>query len=59
MKTKKRDDVYKIHRAKPGSKLAKIMASDPAFIKKGEACVKSLTENPPPEWIVRRMRGED
>ncbi|HEY8971233.1 MAG TPA: hypothetical protein VIM64_19145 [Puia sp.] len=59
MKTKKKNDVYKIHRVKPGSKLAKAMANHPAFIKKGEECVKSLTENPPPEWILKRMRGED
>jgi len=59
MKTKKKHDVYKIHRVKPGSKFAKLLANDPVFIRKGEECVKSLTENPPPEWILKRMRGED
>ncbi|MBN8855389.1 MAG: hypothetical protein BGO55_27255 [Sphingobacteriales bacterium 50-39] len=59
MKTRKRDDVYKIHRAKPGSKFAKMMANDPVLNRKAEECVKSLTENPPPEWILKKMRGED
>jgi hypothetical protein len=59
MKTKKRDDIYKIRRVKPGSKFAKMLENDPVLIRKREECIKSLTENPPPEWILKRMRGED
>lgn len=61
MKTKKKDDksAYKIHRAKPGSKFAKMVANDPVFIKKREEAIRSLRENPPPEWIQKLMRGED
>jgi hypothetical protein len=63
MKTKKKDDIlrstYKIHRVKSGSKFAQLLAKDPYFIKKREDCIKSMQENPPPEWILKRMRGED
>ena len=61
MKTKKKDDksIYKIHRVKPGSKLAKLLANDPVLIRQREEAVKSLLENPPPEWIQKLMRGED
>ena len=61
MKTKKKDDksIYKIHRVKPGSKLAKLMDDDPVFIKKREEAIKSWLENPPPEWLLKRARGED
>jgi hypothetical protein len=33
--------------------------NDPFFVKKREEAIKSLTENPPPEWILKKMRGED
>lgn len=59
MKTKKRDNIYKIHRVKPGSKLAKMMANDPVLIRKREEAVRSWLENPPPEWLLKRARGED
>jgi len=32
---------------------------DPFFIKKREDAVRDLLDNPPPEWILKRMRGED
>jgi hypothetical protein len=32
---------------------------DPVFLKKREEAIKALTENPPPAWIQKRMRGED
>lgn len=32
---------------------------DPVFLKKREEAIKALTENPPPPWIQKRMRGED
>jgi len=58
MKTKKRNDIYKIRRVKPGSKFAKMLANDPFFIKKREEAVRSWLENPPPEWLLKRASGE-
>lgn len=31
--------------------------NDPYYVKKMEEAVRSLTENPPPEFILKRMRG--
>lgn len=59
MRTKKRDDIYKIHRVKPGSKLAKMLANDPVLIREREEAMRSWRENPPPEWLLKRARGED
>jgi hypothetical protein len=33
--------------------------NDPVFLKKKEEAIKALQDNPPPEWILKRMRGED
>jgi hypothetical protein len=35
------------------------LLNDPVLIRKREECIKSLTENPPPEWLLKKMRGED
>jgi hypothetical protein len=59
MKTRKIGDIYKIHRVKPGSKFAKLLANDPFFIKKREEAVRDWLESPPPEWLLKRTRGED
>jgi hypothetical protein len=61
MKTKKKDDTsaYKIRRVKPGSRLAKMVANDPVFEKKREEAIRDWLENPPPEWLLKRARGED
>jgi hypothetical protein len=32
--------------------------NDPFFVKKREEAIRSLRENPPPEWILKRMRGD-
>jgi len=60
MKTKKKEDTsaYKIHRVKPGSKFDKMLENDPVFIKKREEAIRSWRENPPPEWLLKRARGE-
>ena len=59
--TKKKDDTsaYKIHWIKPGSKFDKMLENDPVSIRKKEEWIKSWTENPPPEWILKMARGED
>lgn len=33
--------------------------TDPVLVRKREEFIKSWTENPPPEWILKRARGED
>ena len=61
MKTEKKDDksIYKIHRVKPGSKFAKMLENDPVLIRKREEAIRSWRKNPPPEWLLKRARGED
>jgi hypothetical protein len=41
------------------SDFAKLLDNDPFFIKKWDEAIKAMEENPPPEWILKRMRGED
>ena len=33
--------------------------NDPFFIKKKEDAIKALTECPPPDFLLKRMRGEE
>ena len=33
--------------------------NDPFFVKKKEDAIKALTECPPPEFLLKRMRGEE
>ena len=61
MKAKKKGDIVK-RRATikvVESDFAKLLDNDPVFIKKREDAVRDLLDNPPPEWILKRMRGED
>ena len=41
------------------SNLPALLDKDPVFMRKREEAIRSLRENPPPEWILKRMRGED
>jgi hypothetical protein len=36
-----------------------IADDDPAVLRKAEEATKSLLETPPPEWLLKRMRGEE
>ena len=35
-----------------------IQHDDPVVLRKAEEATKSLLETPPPEWVLKRMRGE-
>ncbi|HEY4206268.1 MAG TPA: hypothetical protein VGM31_05640 [Puia sp.] len=35
------------------------LGKDPFLIKKREDAVEAMERNPPPEWLLKRMRGED
>lgn len=35
------------------------LSNDPVLIRKREEAVEALRKNPPPEWLLKRMRGED
>jgi len=35
------------------------LKNDPVFLKKREEALKALRENPPPEWLLKRGRGEN
>ena len=61
MKAKKKGDIMKrrVTIKVVESDFGKLLDNDPVFIRKREEAVRSLQENPPPEWILKRMRGED
>ncbi|MDO6434257.1 hypothetical protein Q4E93_26845 [Flavitalea sp. BT771] len=61
MKARKKDDILKrrVTIKVVESDFGKMLDNDPVFIKKREDAVRDLLENPPPEWILKRMRGED
>jgi hypothetical protein len=59
MKAKKKSTVVKWNDPIRVVKNMPNLDNDPVFMKKREDAVRDLLENPPPEWILKRMRGED
>jgi hypothetical protein len=60
MKTNKKEDVIKCKITVTEGKIdISKLDNDPFFIKKWEDAVRAMEENPPPEWLLKRMRGED
>jgi len=51
--TVKWDEPIKIVKGMPD------LRNHPFFVKKREEAVEALRKNPPPEWLLKRMRGED
>jgi len=59
MKAKKKNIVVKWDEPIKVVKGMPNLDNDPFFIKKREDAIKAMLENPPPEWILKKMRGED
>lgn len=59
MKSNKKDNNVKWGITIKENKNIPSMESDPFFVKQLQEAIKDMERNPPPEWILKRMRGED
>jgi len=58
MKEKKKSNIVKWGEPIKVNKNLPSLKNDPVFLKKKEEAIKALRENPPPEWLLKKDRGE-